>query len=117
MGRGGKAWAWWVADFQTRKLYIGQIATSRLDGMQNAYEKLLHEAMAESCVYGLKEVVLWEPVPEVVEAGKSLMEKLGVGVRAIFEERTNRIPCVRLSPKIKSEREVMLIEPQLYAWS
>lgn len=106
-----------MADFQTRRLYIGHIATSRLAGMQAAFEKILHEAMAEACVNGLKEVVIWEPVTEVVAAGRSLAEKLGAGVQAIFEERTERIPCVRLSPKTNSERKVMFVEPQMYAWS
>ncbi|KHN94274.1 uncharacterized protein MAM_07910 [Metarhizium album ARSEF 1941] len=114
-GRWGKtAWCWWAPDFRLRKLFIGQMVTSRIQGMQKPIAKLLHLAVAEACALGLKEVVMWQPTADVREAAGMLADELGAGVQALFKERIENIPCVRLHEQNK--REVSLVEPQFYAW-
>ncbi|EFY85576.1 hypothetical protein MAC_08356 [Metarhizium acridum CQMa 102] len=108
------AWAWWVHDFRSRKLFIGQIGTARLQGMEEPIAKILHAAVAEACAHGLKEVVMWEPTVQVVKAGGLLADQLGAGAHVIFKERFDDIPCVRLHEQ--NEREVTLVAPQFYGW-
>ncbi|QLI70086.1 uncharacterized protein G6M90_00g060210 [Metarhizium brunneum] len=112
--RGITAWAWWVHDYRSRKLFIGQIGTARLQGMEEPIAKILHVAVAEACAHGLREVVMWEPTAQVAEAGGLLADRLGAGVQVIFKERFDDIPCVRLHEK--NEREAALVSPQFYTW-
>ncbi|KAK9440364.1 Acyl CoA acyltransferase-like protein [Metarhizium brunneum] len=112
--RGITAWAWWVHDYRSRKLFIGQIGTARLQGMEEPIAKILHVAVAEACAHGLREVVMWEPTAQVSEAGGLLADRLGAGVQVIFKERFDDIPCVRLHEK--NEREAALVSPQFYTW-
>ncbi|KIE01353.1 Acyl CoA acyltransferase-like protein, partial [Metarhizium majus ARSEF 297] len=112
--RGITAWAWWVHDYRSRKLFIGQIGTARLQGMEEPIAKILHVAVAEACAYGLREVVMWEPTTQVAEAGGLLANRLGAGVQVIFKERFDDIPCVRLHEQ--NEREAALVSPEFYTW-
>lgn len=114
-GEGGnKAWAWWVPDFEARKLFIGQIFTTRLADMQEAYAKLIHEAAVEADGYGMREVIMWDPTPDIVAGVELLAEKLGAPVHTIFEERSDLIPCIRLQEKNK--QEMKFLDGQFYAW-
>lgn len=112
---GAEVVAWWTADFRSRRLYVGRLASTRLKGVESEIKTVLKVAAAEATSLGFREVVLWEPTDQVVQGASLLVEELGQGARAVVEERPDMVPCLRWNGG--EEKEGGLVDAQFYGWS
>lgn len=107
--------AWWVHDFQNRRLMIGRLFLTRLENVDELVVEVLEAAMEEAARRGLREVVLWDPSPQVVVAAMTIWDKYDTDVQIMTGERKEMVPCVRW--KGGEERDVVLEEGQFVSWS
>lgn len=63
--------------------------------MEGGIRMVLSLAVQEACRYGLREVILWEPTDQVLEQAERLVDEIGHGVTATWENRSEMIPCFR----------------------
>ncbi|KAH8729612.1 hypothetical protein BGZ61DRAFT_446698 [Ilyonectria robusta] len=109
------AWAWWVHDYRTRRLCIARLYVARRKGMEEGVRPLLEAAVIEASVCGLREVVIWEPSEQVIQAAAKLAETYGQGLSISQGERLEMVPCLRW--KGGEDRDVVMEERELYGWS
>ncbi|KAI8675020.1 hypothetical protein NCS57_00401600 [Fusarium keratoplasticum] len=107
--------AWWVHDFQNSRLMIGRLFLTRLNNVDELVVEVLEAAMEEAARRGLREVVLWDPSPQVVVAAMTIWDKYDADVQVMTGERKEMVPCVRW--KGGEERDVVLEEGQFVSWS
>ncbi|KAJ4315581.1 hypothetical protein N0V84_008291 [Fusarium piperis] len=107
--------AWWVHDFQNRRLMIGRLFLTRLENVDELVVGVLEAAMVEAARRGLREVVLWDPSPQVVVAAMTIWDKYDTDVQVMTGERKEMVPCVRW--KGGEERDVVLEEGHFVSWS
>ncbi|RMJ12596.1 hypothetical protein CDV36_007755 [Fusarium kuroshium] len=107
--------AWWIHDFQNGRLMIGRLYVTRLTNADELVVEVLEAAMGEAGRRGLREVVLWDPSPQVVMAGMEILEKYETEVHVTTGERHEMVPCVRW--KGGEERDVVLEEGHFVSWS
>ncbi|KJZ75920.1 hypothetical protein HIM_04744 [Hirsutella minnesotensis 3608] len=93
--KGLEAWAWWTPDFRCRRLNVGRLVSTRLSGMEHHIKSVLGVALGEASRLGLREVVVWEPLEQTVNAANLLAQEMGAGVGAILEDRLDLVPCLR----------------------
>ncbi|KAF7544903.1 hypothetical protein G7Z17_g9586 [Cylindrodendrum hubeiense] len=112
---GQPAWTWWVHDYGARRLCIARMFVARRKGMEDVVRPLLEAAVVEASLSGLREVVIWEPGEQIVQAAAMLPKVYGQGVSVSQGERSEMVPCMRW--KGGEDRDVVLEERELYGWS
>lgn len=103
--------AWWVRDLVRCQLILCRMAERRLCGMEKGAMAVLQAAVAEAGIWGLREVVVWQPTAQVVLGAQMLGER---GVRVVMEERMDLVPCLRWSGG--EERDVEWEANEYYGW-
>ncbi|KAM0439786.1 hypothetical protein ACHAPT_000881 [Fusarium lateritium] len=114
-GGDAEASAWWVHDYQNQRLMIGRLFVTRLEDMDGLLSNVLEAAMEEAARCGLREVVAWDPSPQVVASATMILEKYDMDVQIRTEDRKEMVPCVRW--KSGEERDIVLEEGHFVSWS
>ncbi|KAM0249026.1 hypothetical protein ACHAQJ_009233 [Trichoderma viride] len=86
---------WWVPDFEKRRLYLGKMNVMRHEGLEVGIRMVLLMAIREASHLCLREIIAWDPSPRIVEQADRLVEELGQGMTATWENRCEMIPCFR----------------------
>ncbi|KAK7426521.1 hypothetical protein QQZ08_006980 [Neonectria magnoliae] len=112
---GQPAWMWWVHDYRARRLCIVRLYVARRKGMEDGLRALLEAAVVEASLCGLREVVIWQPSEQVIQAAAKLSEAYGQGMCVSQGERLEMIPYLRW--RGGEDRDVILEELEYYGWS
>ncbi|KAL7795881.1 hypothetical protein V8C37DRAFT_414574 [Trichoderma ceciliae] len=106
--------AWWVHDFEKRRLYIGKMSVKRRQGLDVATRMVLLSAIQEASRFYLREIIAWDPVPQIVAQAERLVGDLGQGMTATLENRSEMIPCFRWHGG--EAKDVVWTEGEYYSW-
>jgi hypothetical protein len=86
---------WWVHDFEKRRLYLGKMNVKRREGLEAGIRSVLLMAVREARNLCLREVIAWDPTPQIVGQAERLVKEMGQGMTATCENRSEIIPCFR----------------------
>ncbi|RFU73347.1 hypothetical protein TARUN_8908 [Trichoderma arundinaceum] len=107
--------AWWVHDFEKRRLYLGRLSVKRRQGLETAIKRVLAAAILEARRSNLREVIAWDPMPRLAAQAESLVRELGHDMTATLESRSEMVPCFRWHGG--ESKEVVWTESEYYGWA
>ncbi|KAF7558962.1 hypothetical protein G7046_g5190 [Stylonectria norvegica] len=110
-GLPGAVWAWWVHDFNRRRLYLAHVQASRRCGMEKAWANLLDMAMREACRFKFREVVVWHQNQELYNACVSVAETFEKAQVVVSQMRQlDVVACIRWRGGLDISAELLDIE-------
>ncbi|KAI0173345.1 hypothetical protein GGR52DRAFT_542770 [Hypoxylon sp. FL1284] len=111
------AWMYWYHDLRNGRLVIQRVKPPReMDGTTgcDALVKLLLDSLDEAAKWGLKDVMVWDPSPDLDAAMGFVQIQLNLCIRDNFGGLTE-LPCLRW--RNGKKLNVTVLSNEFYGWS